>query len=122
MKKFNFLVITFLSGSLLYGEQAGQESTEEKSIPGVFFLTMSESILSNTLLYLADRYIAKETWTWTSPASIRENLTGPVSVAEQSKTCTVFAQTEAGIVGSNPTQSMDAWFVCVYSVFVLSCV
>jgi hypothetical protein len=31
----------------------------------------------------------------------------PVTVAEQSKACTVFARAEAGIVGFNPTQGMD---------------
>jgi hypothetical protein len=31
----------------------------------------------------------------------------PVTVAERSKACTVFARSEAGIVGSNPTQGMD---------------
>jgi hypothetical protein len=31
----------------------------------------------------------------------------PVTVAEQSKACTVFARSEPGIVGSNPTQGMD---------------
>jgi hypothetical protein len=46
----------------------------------------------------------------------------PVTVAKRSKACTVFACSEAGIVGSNPTQGMDVWCVCVYSVFVLSCV
>jgi hypothetical protein len=30
----------------------------------------------------------------------------PVTVAERSKACTVFARSEAGIVGSNPTQGM----------------
>jgi hypothetical protein len=51
----------------------------------------------------------------------------PVTVAARSKTCTVFARSEAGIVVSNPTQGMDM-DVCVYvrahifSVFVLSCV
>jgi hypothetical protein len=77
MKRFNFLIITFLSGSLLYGEQAGQKTTEKKPAPGAFSLTVGESILSNTLLYLADRYIAKEAWTLISAASIWENLTGP---------------------------------------------
>jgi hypothetical protein len=43
-------------------------------------------------------------------------ITKPVTVAEQSKACTVFARSEAGIVGSNPTQGMDVW--CVY-VFIL---
>jgi hypothetical protein len=40
----------------------------------------------------------------------------PVTVAERSKACTVFARSEAGIVGSNSTQGMD---VCVrFYVFV----
>jgi hypothetical protein len=41
----------------------------------------------------------------------------PVTVVERSKTCTIFARFEAGIVDSNPTQGMD-----VYYVYVLSCV
>jgi hypothetical protein len=40
----------------------------------------------------------------------------PVTVAERSKACTVFARSEVGIVGSNPTQDMDV--LCVY-VFIL---
>jgi hypothetical protein len=45
----------------------------------------------------------------------------PITVAARSKAWTVFVRSNAGIVGSNPTQGMDvcAW---VYSVFVLSCV
>jgi hypothetical protein len=31
----------------------------------------------------------------------------PVTVAELSKACTVFARKKAGIMGSNPTQGMD---------------
>jgi hypothetical protein len=31
----------------------------------------------------------------------------PVTVAERSRACTVFARSEAGTVGSNPTQGMD---------------
>jgi hypothetical protein len=40
-------------------------------------------------------------------------------MAARSKAWTVFARTNTVIVGSNPTQDMDAC-VCVYSVFVLS--
>jgi hypothetical protein len=40
----------------------------------------------------------------------------PVTVVEMFKACTDFARSQAGIVGSNPTQSMDVW--CVY-VFIL---
>jgi hypothetical protein len=32
-----------------------------------------------------------------------------VTVAERSKAWTVFARSEAGIMGSNPTQGMDVW-------------
>jgi hypothetical protein len=40
-----------------------------------------------------------------------------ITVAEWSKAWTVFARSDAGMVGSNPT---EAWmFVYVYSVFVL---
>jgi hypothetical protein len=31
----------------------------------------------------------------------------PMTVVERSKACTVFARSEAGTVGSNPTQGMD---------------
>jgi hypothetical protein len=31
----------------------------------------------------------------------------PVTVAELSKACTVFAPSEAAVMGSNPTQGMD---------------
>jgi hypothetical protein len=49
------------------------------------------------------------------------SLLKPVTVAERSKACTVFARWEAGIVGSNPNQGMDVLCLCVYvrfSVFV----
>jgi hypothetical protein len=31
----------------------------------------------------------------------------PVTAAERSETCTFFVRSEAGIVGSNPTEGMD---------------
>jgi hypothetical protein len=43
-----------------------------------------------------------------------------VTVAVRSKTCTVFARSEAVIVGSNPTQSMDVWFVYAF-ILCLCC-
>jgi hypothetical protein len=47
----------------------------------------------------------------------------PVTVAERSKACTVFARSEAGFVGSNPTQVMDVWCVCtrLFCVCVVLC-
>jgi hypothetical protein len=41
----------------------------------------------------------------------------PVTVAERSKACTVFARSKAGIVSSNPTQGMDLVFVYVCAFF-----
>jgi hypothetical protein len=43
-------------------------------------------------------------------------------VAARSEALTVFARSNAGIVGSNPAQGMDVCIVCVYSVFVPICV
>jgi hypothetical protein len=48
-------------------------------------------------------------------------VTFKFSVAAQSEAWTAFAHSNAGIVGLNPTQGMDVC-VCIYSVFVLSCV
>jgi hypothetical protein len=39
----------------------------------------------------------------------------PITVAVRAKSYTVFARSEAGIVGSNPTQGMDV--CCVYAFF-----
>jgi hypothetical protein len=49
------------------------------------------------------------------------NIVEPITVAARSEAWSVFANSNAGIVGSNPTQGMDVC-PCVYSVFVLSCV
>jgi hypothetical protein len=46
----------------------------------------------------------------------------PITVAERFEAYTVFARSEAGTVSSNPTQGTDVWYVCEFSVFVLSCV
>jgi hypothetical protein len=35
------------------------------------------------------------------------HTTRPITVAELSKACTVFARSEAAIMGSNPTEGMD---------------
>jgi hypothetical protein len=44
---------------------------------------------------------------------------GPITVAARSKAWTVFALSNAGIVGSNPIQGMDVRIACICSVFVL---
>jgi hypothetical protein len=45
----------------------------------------------------------------------------PVTVAEWSKTCIVFARSDAGIVGSNPFSGTDVWWVCLFCVCVVLC-
>jgi hypothetical protein len=44
----------------------------------------------------------------------------PITIAAWSKAWIIFACSNTGIVGSNPTWGMD--IVCVYSVSVLSCI
>jgi hypothetical protein len=48
------------------------------------------------------------------------NLHPLLRVAERSKVFTVFAPSEAGIGGSNPTQGMDVWYVNVF-ILCLCC-
>jgi hypothetical protein len=43
---------------------------------------------------------------------------GPVTVAERSEACIVFARPEAGIVGSNPLRAC----MCSVCVFVCLCI
>jgi hypothetical protein len=43
-----------------------------------------------------------------------------VTVAERSNACIVFARSEAGIVGLNPTQGIDIWYVYVF-ILCLCC-
>jgi hypothetical protein len=45
----------------------------------------------------------------------------PITVAARSKPWAVFARSNIGIVGSNPTRGMDVCIVCFYSVFVFFC-
>jgi hypothetical protein len=43
-----------------------------------------------------------------------------VTLTERSRACTVFARSEAGILGSNPTQSIYVWYVYVF-ILCLCC-
>jgi hypothetical protein len=45
------------------------------------------------------------------------NLLLLVTVTARCKAWAVFARSNAGIVGSNPTQDMDVCIVCIYSVY-----
>jgi hypothetical protein len=44
----------------------------------------------------------------------------PITVAAQSTACTVFAHSNTGIVGSNPTRSMDV-YVHLFCVCAILC-
>jgi hypothetical protein len=65
-----------------------------------------------------------EQWLKCSQLAYFYSLTmkGLITVAAQSKAWTVFTRANAEIVGLNPTQGMEVYIVCFYSVFVLFCV
>jgi hypothetical protein len=48
----------------------------------------------------------------------RSKVRLPGTVAERSNACTVFCRSEAGIVGSNPTEGMNVWCVDVFILFL----
>jgi hypothetical protein len=73
VKKISCITIAFFLSTVLYG----QETSEDKPSLGGFFIATTENILSNTLLYLANRYIAKEGWARIDGDSIWDNVTGP---------------------------------------------
>jgi hypothetical protein len=54
--------------------------------------------------------------------SVTTGTSGPVTVAARSKAWTVFDGSDAVTVGSNPTQGMDIWCVCVCVYKCLFCV
>jgi hypothetical protein len=76
VKKTTVIAIVFFWGAVLYGQEAAENTAENRPGLGGFFLATGENILSNTLLYLANRYIAHEHWAVITGDSIRDNLTG----------------------------------------------
>jgi hypothetical protein len=44
-----------------------------------------------------------------------------ITVAARSETCTVFARSNSGIMGSNPTQGVDV-YVRLFCVYVIRCI
>jgi hypothetical protein len=62
--------------AMLYGQEAPQESFVGKPDAGSFFFAIGENIISNTLLYLANRYIDKASWAVVTPDSLLDNITG----------------------------------------------
>jgi hypothetical protein len=51
---------------------------------------------------------------------LASNVTRAGHGSRRSKACTVIARSEAGIVGSNPTQGMDVWYMYVF-ILCLCC-
>jgi hypothetical protein len=77
-------------------------------------------------LYLYYYFCSKQTFVSTEIFHLSETenfcqlwLLLPITVAEWSKARTVFARSNAGIIGSNPIQDMDVCILCIYSVIVL---
>lgn len=68
------LMFLLAAGAGLYGQQDGGA---ERVTAGGLFLSAGENLASNTLLYLANRYIAREDWAMISTDSVRANLSGP---------------------------------------------
>jgi hypothetical protein len=68
-----------------------------------------------TYVYIYSVYIR-------SPFISEVNDSGPVMIAEPSKAWTVFARSDAVIVGSNPASGMDVWCVYVCTRACLFCV
>jgi hypothetical protein len=86
------------------------------SIPSRFLLYSAVAICGETEMCVMN-IITSFTFTYFTHV----NSQRPVTVAERSKACTDFGRSEAGIVGSNPTQGIDVWCLCVcvrFSVFV----
>jgi hypothetical protein len=75
-------------------------------IPDIFVkIILSRVLVSNNAGCGLDERVY---YSYTSPVITRNySVIAPVTVAERSKACTVFARSEAGIVASNPTQGMD---------------
>jgi hypothetical protein len=83
MKRLNFFAALFVVTILSYGQETvieenkgNRENNEKPAISG-FFVSLGENILSNTLLYMANRYIAEASWAQITPDSILENLSSP---------------------------------------------
>jgi hypothetical protein len=68
--------------------------------------------------WLVRRYIGNPDWRF---SWFRSVILGkwPITIAARSKAWTVFARSDAGIVGSNPTQGIDVW--CVYAFILCLC-
>jgi hypothetical protein len=73
MKKLILLVLLFITSLTLYG----QEIIKEKPSASGFLFAISENIMSNVLLHLADRYIAEEAYAQVTLFSIWKNLSNP---------------------------------------------
>jgi hypothetical protein len=78
--------------------------------------------IRNTLVLSITSYCAMDPFIYYRGCFLAVFLATPVTVAERSKGCTAFARSETGIVGSNPTQGIDVWYVCwFFCVCVVLC-
>jgi hypothetical protein len=78
-------------------------STEASSLIVLEIKSLHEAQIHLNLLYRMTNCTEINIWNIHTCISVK----WPVTVTDRSKACTVFAPSEAGIVGSNPTQGMD---------------
>jgi hypothetical protein len=77
------------------------QALKRKSFKGDFVVQMAHTLCSQQVCF--SRIHGGLTQVITAVVGRSRQIT----VAERSKACTVFARSEAGNVGSNPTQGMD---------------
>jgi hypothetical protein len=83
--------------------------------------TEKEYVMWNFTIYTVQRLHWLKRETQAKMRVGKKDMYRPITVAARSKAWTVYARSNAGIVGSNPTRGMD---VCAHAfiLFVLSCV
>jgi hypothetical protein len=116
-----------LPASISASSRPGAPAGRFHDLHNVFYeihLVLTSSLLSKSFEHAehAECCILRLWRQWLATGKTLVLLQVPVTVAERPKVCTVFARSTAGIVGSNPTQGMDDWYVYVFILFVLSCV
>jgi hypothetical protein len=79
-------------------ESSGQGSTPSSHSRGPGSNLDRETIIAKDFVVFLGSY---------KQVNFMVRLIWPVTVVERSKACTVFARSEAGIVGLNPTRGMD---------------
>jgi hypothetical protein len=79
------------------------------------FATFSRDLLSAFILWYCPAFCWRDSYVFFQSLVL---IIAPVIIAARCKAWTVFARSNAGIVGSKPTQGMDVCIACIYPVFL----